>query len=69
MSKWFRVAAQFFATLFLLLGAMFLAFGVSATQGQGAKPILGWVIYLGSVLIPWAIAFWLFRLSIKRDKE
>ncbi len=69
MSKWIRVAVRLFATLFFIWGAMFLPFGVWASAGQGSNPLLGWVIYLSSVLIPWAIGFWLVRLSMKAEKD
>jgi len=69
MSKWFRVAARFFAALLFIWGAMSLPFGLGASQAQGSKPILGWFIFLGSVLIPWVIGFWLVRVSMKADKD
>ena len=68
MNKWFRVATQLLAAIFFLVGAMFLPFGVWASAGQGSNPLLGWGIYLSSVLIPWGIAVWLVRLSMKGDK-
>lgn len=68
MSKWFRVSVRLFAALFFIWGAMFLPFGVWASAGQGSNPLLGWGIYVSSVLIPWAIGFWLLRLSMKGDK-
>lgn len=72
MSKWLRVAARLFAALFFLLGAMFLPFYVWVSPGQGSNPILGWVIflfYLLSILIPWAIAYWLVRYSLRRNED
>lgn len=69
MNKWFSVATQLLAALFFLVGAMLLPFGVWASANQGSNPLLGWGIYLSSVLIPWAIGFWLVRVSMKGDKE
>ncbi len=69
MSKWFRVAARLFAALFFIWGAMFLPFGVWASAGQGSNPLLSWGIYLASVLIPWAIGYWLARVSMRVDKD
>lgn len=69
MSKWFRVALRLFAALFFIWGAMFLPFGVWASANQGSNPLLGWGIYLASVLTPWGIAVWLVRLSMRVDKD
>lgn len=69
MNKWFKVAVRLFAALFFIWGAMFLPFGVWASAGQGSNPLLGWGIYLSIVLIPWAIGFWLVRLSMGAEKD
>lgn len=69
MNKWFRVATQLLAALFFLVGAVFLPFGVWASAGQGSNPLLGWGIYLSSVLIPWGIAGWLVRFSKGADQD
>ena len=50
-----------------LVGALYLPFGVWASGGQGANPVLGWVIYLSSVLVPWAIGAWLARISFRGE--
>jgi hypothetical protein len=67
MNKWFRVAVRLFAALFFIWGAMFLPFYVWVAAGPNL--VLGWAVYLSSVLIPWAIAFWLLRLSMRVNKE
>jgi hypothetical protein len=69
MSKWFRVAVRLFAALLFIWGAMFLPFGVWASVNQGSNPLLGWGIYLASVLTPWGIAVWLVRLSMRADED
>lgn len=69
MNKWFRVALRLFAALFFIWGAMFLPFGVWASANEGSNPLLGWGIYLASVLTPWAIGFWLVRVSMRVDKD
>jgi hypothetical protein len=69
MNKWFKVAVRLFAALLFIWGAMFLPFGVWASANQGSNPLLGWAIYLASVLTPWGIAVWLLRLSMKAEED
>lgn len=69
MNKWFIVAVRLLAALFFIWGAMFLPFGVWASAGQGSNTLLGWGIYLSSVLIPWVIGYWLLRLSMRAEKD
>jgi surface polysaccharide O-acyltransferase-like enzyme len=61
-----QIFVRILAALFFLLGALFLPFGTWVWNGQGSNPAIGWLIYLSSVLIPWAIAFALIRLT-RRD--
>lgn len=61
MSKLLRVLIRLFAALFFLCGAAFLPFYVWAPHGP--NPVLGWAIYLCSVLIPWAIACSLLQVA------
>ena len=67
MNKWFKVVTRLFAALFFIWGALFLPFYVWASPGP--NPVLGWVMYLSSVFIPWAIAFWLFRVSMRSKND
>jgi hypothetical protein len=69
MNKWVRVGIQLLAGLFFLIGLAFLPFGAWASAGQGSNPLLGWGIYLASVLTPWGIAVWLARLSMRADEN
>ena len=67
MNKWARRFLQVSAGAFFIFGAMFIPFGVWASGGQGSNPVLGWVIYLASILIPWSIGFWLARLGFRNQ--
>jgi hypothetical protein len=42
---------------------------VWASSDQGTQPLLGWLIYIASVGIPWAIAIALARYAFKRNRD
>ena len=63
MNKWMRVSIQVSAVLFLLIGVMFLPFGVWLDEGP--NPISNWIIFILSVGIPWTIGYWLARVGFR----
>jgi hypothetical protein len=69
MNKWARMMIQCLSGVFFLVGAMFLPFGVGLSGSQGSNPIVGWLIFLASVGIPWAIAVALARVSLRRYED
>ena len=59
----------FLALTFFLVGFAFLPFlAVVGNENMGSQPLLGFAIVLPSVLIPWAIGFWLFKLALRTQK-
>ena len=72
MNKWVRIGIQLLAGVFFLVGLAALPFGVWASPSQSMNPVIGWVfflLYLGSILIPWAIAAALLRYSLRKDND
>ena len=64
MNKWIKGFLQLASVGCFIWGAMFIPFGVWASGSQGSNPVVGWVIYLASILIPWSIGYMLARLSV-----
>jgi hypothetical protein len=60
----------FLALTFFLVGFAFLPFlaGIG-NENMGSQPLLGLAIVLLSVLIPWAIGFWFFKLAWRTSKQ
>jgi hypothetical protein len=69
VDKWIKVLMWLTAAVFFLLGAIYLPFVPWLSSNQGSNPVLGWVIYLASVGIPWAIAFAILRYSLQKREE
>jgi len=64
-----RVVYGFLAAAFFVIGAAYLPFGVWAGEGSGSQLWVGYVLFILSVGIPWGLAFWFFRLAMKRPVE
>lgn len=62
-----RIFALVLAAAFFLVGVCILPFGIWV--GDGPNPILGWVIFLLSVGIPWTIGVWLARIGIQKQNQ
>jgi hypothetical protein len=62
MSKFFSLI------LFAASGALILTgFAILPTYVwiySGSKPLLGWIIYLSGILVPWALAYLLIRWAL-----
>ncbi len=69
MDKWIRVLMWLTATVFFFLGAMGLPFGPWVANNQGSNPILGWVIYLVSIVFPWGIAVVIARYALRKNED
>lgn len=69
MDKWIKILMSLTAAVFFFVGAISLPFGVWASSDQGTQPLLGWLIYIASVGIPWAIAIALARYAFKRNRD
>ena len=59
----------FLALTFFLVGFAFLPFlaGIGS-DNSGSQPFLGLAIVLLSVLFPWSIGFWFFKLALRTPK-
>jgi hypothetical protein len=69
MDKWIKILMLLTAAVFFFVGAISLPFGVWTSNDQGTQPLLGWLIYIASVGIPWAIAIALARYALKRNQD
>jgi hypothetical protein len=69
VDKWIKVLMWLTAAIFFSLGAISLPYGPWLSNTQGSNPILGWVIYLATVGIPWAIAFAIGRYSLRKRED
>ncbi|MEN9961839.1 MAG: hypothetical protein RIS66_252 [Actinomycetota bacterium] len=56
------------AIVFFAIGLAYLPFFVWIGDGQGSNPLLGLLIGIASVLIPWAISYWFARLALKAKR-
>ena len=61
MTNLIKALIRLVAIGFFLAGVAAIPFGQWALSGQGLNAVIGWVVYLGSILIPWAIGYWLFE--------
>jgi len=68
VDKWIKVLMWLTAAVFFGLGAIWLPYG-PWLPNQGSQPIMGWVIYLATIGIPWAIAFAIFRYSLRKHED
>ena len=69
MSKSFSWLLFAVSGVLILVG--FASLPTYVWMNSGSKPLLGWFIYLASILIPWGIAYLLIRWALlirKADK-
>jgi hypothetical protein len=69
VDKWIKVLMWVTAAIFFALGAIGIPYGPWLSTDQDSNAILGWVIYLATVGIPWAIAFGIARYSLKKHED
>jgi hypothetical protein len=69
VNKWTRRFIQVAANAFFVLGSLFIPFGFWLGEGSGSIPALGWVIQIGSILIPWTIGYWLARIGFRENLD
>jgi hypothetical protein len=69
MDKWIKALMWVTAAVFFGLGAIGIPYGPWLSTDQDSNAILGWVTYLASVAIPWAIAVAIVRYSLKKHED
>jgi hypothetical protein len=57
------------AIVFFAIGLAYLPFFVWIDDGQGSNPLLGLLIGIASVSIPWAISYWFARLALRKPRS
>ena len=69
MDKWIKVLMWLTAAVFFAVGAISVPFGPWLSENQGSNALLGWVTYLASIALPWAIGIAIARYALKPNQD